>query len=232
MSKPFFDRWCAAVVALVAWAALILQYALMIDLTWHAIGPLLATLRFFSFFTILSNLLVALTTTFAVIAPRSALGGWLTGPRIRGAAALCISITCAIYFFVLAATWAPQGAQLVADVMLHYVVPVLYVLWWIVCVAHPRLSWSDALRWLLVPLAFLLWTLARGAWLHEYPYPFVDVDALGIARVARNAFGIGVLFLVVGLLLVAFDHGVGRGGWRFLREPRSTIGRSREALDK
>ena len=211
MSKPPFGRWFATVIALVAWTALALQYALLIDLTLDDIGPVLATLRFFSFFTILSNLLVALTTTFAVVAPHSAMGERLARPRARGAAALCIGITWAIYFFVLASTWAPQGAQLVADVMLHYVVPVLYLLWWGACVPHARLIWSDALRWLLMPLAFLVWTLVRGAWLHEYPYPFVDVDVLGIATVARNAFGVGVLFLAFGLMLVAFDRGVGRG---------------------
>ena len=211
MSKPSFDRRFAAVIALVAWVALVLQYGLLVDLTRNDIGPLLATLRFFSFFTVLSNLLVALTTTFAVVVPRSAIGEWLTRPRARGAAALCIGITCAIYFFVLASTWAPQGAQLVADVMLHYIVPVLYLLWWVACVPHTRLVWSDAARWLLLPLAFLVWTLVRGAWLHEYPYPFVNVDTLGVATVARNALGIGVLFLVVGLALIAFDRGAGRG---------------------
>lgn len=214
MSKPSIARSCAAVIALIAWAALALQYALLIAMTSADIGPLLATLRFFSFFTVLSNLLVALTTTSAFVAPSSAAGEWLSQPRVRGAAALCIAITCAVYFFVLASTWAPQGAQLVADLTLHYVVPALYVLWWTVCVAHPRLVWRDALRWMMVPLAFLIWTLARGAWLHEYPYPFVDVDALGLATVARNACGLGLLFFAVGLLFIALDRRFQRKGWQ------------------
>ncbi|MEO7062774.1 MAG: Pr6Pr family membrane protein [Dokdonella sp.] len=211
MSKASVDRWFAAVIALVAWGALVLQYGLLIDLSRNEIGLWLATLRLFSFFTILSNLLVALTTTFAVAWARSAIGEWLAQPRTRGAAALCIGITCAIYFFVLASTWAPQGAQLVADVLLHYVVPALYLFWWVICVPHRRLVWSDAVRWLLLPLAFLVWALGRGAWLHEYPYPFIDVDVLGMALVVRNAFGIGVLFFIVGLVLIAFDRSVGHG---------------------
>ncbi|GAA0706740.1 Pr6Pr family membrane protein [Dokdonella soli] len=210
MPKPSLDRLFAAVVALVAWTALLLQYVLLIGVTRHDIGPVLATLRFFSFFTILSNLLVASATTCAVVVPRTMMGDLFTRPSVRGAAALCISITCGIYFFLLASTWSPQGAQLVADIMLHYVVPVLYMLWWIACVEHKRLVWTDAIRWLLLPLGFLVWTLARGAWLHEYPYPFVNVDTLGMAMVARNAFGIGLLFLVIGLTLVAFDRVTGR----------------------
>ena len=211
MSIAFFKRWFALGTALVAWSALVLQYALLIDMTRNDIGPLLATVRFCSYFTVLSNLLVALTATFAAVATRSAIGQWFARPSVRGATALCIGITCAIYFFVLASTWAPQGAQLVADVMLHYVVPGLYLSWWIVCVPHNQLAWSDALRWLLLPLAFLIWSRVRGAWLHEYPYPFIDVDALGTAIVARNAFGIAVLFLAIGLAIVAVDRRSGRG---------------------
>ncbi len=107
---------------------------------------------------------------------------------------------------MLSALWSPRGAQWLADILLHYVVPVLYLSWWAGCAPHGRLKWSDALRWLLFPLAFLAWTLARGAWVHEYPYPFVDVDALGVAIVARNVCAIAALFLMGGLVLVAFDR--------------------------
>lgn len=206
MPASRFDRPFAAVVALLAWVALILQYALLIDATLGDIGPWYGTLRFFSFFTILSNLLVALTASAAVAGQSAPLLGFFARPRVRGCAALSISITCAIYYFVLAATWAPQGAQLLADVLLHYVVPVGYVAWWIACAPHGRLVWSDALRWLTFPLAFLLWTLLRGAWLNEYPYPFVDVDALGMAVVLRNSLAIGGLFALAGIGFVAVDR--------------------------
>jgi len=208
--KPPITRSFAALVGLVAWFALLLQYGLLIAMTWSDVGPLFGTLRYFSFFTILSNLLVALTATFAALPVRSAIADFFRASRVRGAAALCIAVTCGIYFVLLASTWAPQGAQLLADVLLHYVDPALYVGWWIACAGHGRLAWSDALRWLLFPLGFLAWTLVRGAWLHEYPYPFVDVDALGFGTVARNALGLGALFLAAGWSLVAFDRMAGR----------------------
>lgn len=206
MSKSSVVRLLTAVVACVAWAALVLQYVLLIRGTLDTIGPALATLRFFSFFTILSNLLVALTTTFALLDRRSRIGVFFASARVRGGVALCIGITCAIYFFILSSTWAPQGAQWLADVALHYAVPLLYLGWWIAGIARGGLVWSDALRWLWFPGVFLLWTLARGAWLHEYPYPFLDVDALGFVTVLRNSLGIAALFLVAGLGLVAFDR--------------------------
>lgn len=206
MPASRFDRPFATAVALLAWAALILQYVLLIDATLGDIGPWYGTLRFFSFFTILSNLLVALVASAALAGEAAPVLGFFARPRARGCAALSISITCAIYYFVLAATWAPEGAQLLADVLLHYAVPVAYVTWWIACAAHGRLGWSDPLRWLLFPLAFLLWTLLRGAWLHEYPYPFIDVDALGMTTVLRNSVAIGGLFALAGIGFVAVDR--------------------------
>lgn len=205
-----FVRGFAALIAAIAWSALVLQYALLLGMTPEGIGPLRATLRFLSFFTVLSNLLVALTASFAVAGTPSAIRDFFVSARVRGAAALCIGITCGIYYFVLAATWSPQGAQLLADVQLHYVVPALYLLWWGGCAVHGQLEWSDALRWLLFPLAFLAWVLARGAWLHEYPYPFLDVDTLGLDVVARNACAIGALFLLAGLVLIGFDRSARR----------------------
>ncbi|MET0254786.1 MAG: Pr6Pr family membrane protein [Luteibacter sp.] len=198
----------AIVVAAVAWPALMLQYWLMI---WS--GPLTeVTLRFFSFFTILSNLLVALVATSAATG-----GSWAPlriwrGPRIRGLAALSITVTCAIYAVVLQSLWHPMGPQLVADRALHYVVPFLFVVWWLALLPHGALVWSDALRWLAFPLAFLVWTLVRGAFVHEYPYPFVDVDRLGYASVALNSLGVGVLFLALGVALVALDKALARRG--------------------
>ncbi len=203
------SRIFAGTVAFVAWGALVLQYALLIGATWGDIGALLGTLRFFSFFTILSNLLVALVATSAWIDRDPGARAFLHRPRVRGAAALCVSLTCGIYFFVLAATWSPHGAQLLADVGLHYAVPALYVVWWTGAVPHGRLVWTDALRWLAIPALFLGWTLLRGALLHEYPYPFVNVGALGLVAVLRNALGIGLLFVLAGLALVAFDRNAG-----------------------
>lgn len=210
MSRPQFDRLFAGVIAVVAWSALILQYVLLIELTNNNIGILLGSLRYFSFFTILSNLLVALTTTYALVRKPSVLRDFFATPLVRAGVALCIGITLGIYFAVLAATWAPQGAQWLADVTLHYAVPVLYLAWWGACVQHGRLRWSDVLRWLLLPTAYLALILLRGAWLHEYPYPFVDVDVLGAGIVARNCVGISVLFVAFGLVLVGFDRWVRR----------------------
>lgn len=192
----------AVVVAAVAWPALMLQYWLIL---WSGTFAY-ATVRYFSFFTILSNLLVA------VVASSAATGGnwaplrfWRT-PRVRGLAALCIAVTCLIYATILAGSLHFQGPQLIADRAVHYVVPFLYLFWWVVLLPHGSLVWRDALRWLVFPLVYLVWTLIRGAVVHEYPYPFVNVDQLGYGAVLVNSLGVGVVFIVLGSGLVAVDR--------------------------
>lgn len=196
----------ALVVAAVAWPALVLQYWLI---AWP--GPTIGvTVRFFSFFTILSNVLVALVATSAATGGNAAFLRGLRQPRVRGLAALCIAVTCLIYAVILQGQWHPLGPQLIADRALHYVVPALYLAWWVVLLPHGALGFRDALRWLVFPLAFCVWTFARGAVVHAYPYPFMDVDRLGYPTVLLNALMVGALFAVLGAALVAVDRLLGR----------------------
>lgn len=203
-------RWLAALTLAVAVMALLLQYVLIVRINMDTIGPAQATLRFFSFFTIVGNLLVALTTGFAVFGPAAPAGSFFARPRVRAGVAVYIAIVCGIYITILRHLWNPQGAQWWADAALHYAVPVLYLAWWVLGVAHGALRWSDVPRWLLFPLAYVVWVLIHGAWLHWYPYPFVDVDVLGATTAGRNIIGMMVLFAVAGSVIVALDRRLGR----------------------
>ncbi|MDQ0010517.1 hypothetical protein J2T07_002707 [Luteibacter jiangsuensis] len=196
----------AIVVAAVAWPALVLQYWLTM---WSGFEGL-ALLRFFSFFTILSNVLVGL------VAASAAMGGnwgpvrFWRGPRVRGLAAVSITVTCLVYATVLQSTWEPLGPQLIADRALHYVVPALYLVWWVALLPHGALAWRDALHWLWFPLLFALWTFARGAIVREYPYPFLDVERLGYGMALANALLVGMVFLVLGATFVVLDRALCR----------------------
>jgi hypothetical protein len=211
MSLPYRSaRTFAALVAAVATFALVLQYVLLVRVTLVTIGPFLATVRFFSYFTILSNLLALLVTATFAFVPESEPGRWFARPLVRGAVALYIGVTFAIYATILSALWEPQGAQWWADSSLHYAVPVLYLLWWLLAVPHGALRWSDLLRWLLFPLAYVCWVFLRGTWVHEYPYPFLDLGAVALPDVLRNCAGVFAAFLALGAVLVAVDRWSGR----------------------
>lgn len=199
-------RVFAGLIAAVAVAALALQYMLILELTREQPGPLLGTLRFASYFTILSNLAVALAAGHAALARP----GVFASASARGAIALYIAVTGGIYFLILRHLWQPQGGQWWADTGLHYATPLLYVAWWLAFAPHGRLRWRDLPGWLLFPALYVAWVFLRGAWLGEYPYPFIDVAQLGWPSVLMNSAGMLLVFLAVGGVLVALDGLLGR----------------------
>jgi hypothetical protein len=99
--------------------------------------------------------------------------------------------------------WNPQGAQWVADVLLHDVIPVGYVVYWLLFAPRAGLRWKDAVAWLAYPAVYLVYVLARGAVSGLYPYPFVDVNVLGYGGVLAHAVVFLLVFLGMGLLVLA-----------------------------
>ena len=77
--------------AVVGWGALALQYGLLLrNNPGSGAGEL--TQNFFSFFTILTNLLAALALTGPALAPDSPLGRWSRSEGVRAAVAMYIVV--------------------------------------------------------------------------------------------------------------------------------------------
>jgi hypothetical protein len=76
--------------------------------------------------------------------------------------------------------------------------PILVVADWLVEPPRHRLPRWTVAAWLVYPLAWFVYTLARGAIIDWYPYPFVDVSELGYPAVLARAVA-----LVVGFGLAA-----------------------------
>ena len=112
-----------------------------------------------------------------------------------------IVVTGLVFVTVLAATIHPTGADWWANAGLHYVSPTATLLGWLLFGPRPRITWSTvgwALAW---PVAWLGYTFAHGAVSHWYPYPFLDVTALGYVPALRNTGA--VVLLAFGLLTLA-----------------------------
>lgn len=175
--------------------------------------------RVLSYFTIQTNLLVAVV--FAASARRAwsarrPLPGVLTGGTL-----IYISITGLVYHLILANESTPfsmtggndslSGWHSAANILLHTVIPIAVVLDWLLLTRPTPLSFRDAAAWLLYPLAYLAFCLARGAMLSpgtpaRYLYPFVDVDRHGYRGVLGNTAILGVAFYALALLIVVLDH--------------------------
>ena len=204
MGKTF--RMAAGILG---WMALALQYALVLTGTLGA-GSITRSINFFSYFTILTNILAALALTLPWLAPQSRLGKFFAQPTVRTAIAAYIIIVMTIVYFVLRHLTNLQGWDFVADVLLHYVMPVLFVIDWLFLVPKRTLKIKDTIFWLAFPVIYLIWTFIHGAYSGFYPYPFLNGAELGNARVLLNEAGLLAIFLVLGFILVS--------GGRFLNK--------------
>jgi hypothetical protein len=197
-------------IAVIAWCALLLQTALVVrTVVAEGKSPLIGVVNTFSYFTILTNLLVAVVCTACLRRERS--GTFLTRPSTLSAVAVYIFIVGLTYSLLLRSLWNPTGLQAVADISLHDVVPILFVFFWIFFVPKGTLRWSQPLYWLIYPLLYVVYSLIRGALIGVYPYHFADPILLGYPRALTNAVFMLVGFWLLGLIVVGVDYLAGRG---------------------
>jgi len=185
----------AALVAIVCWAGLAVQFAASYS-GIHDIGSTLWVLA--RFFTIITNLLVAIAMTAVAI-------GQKPSPGVLGGVTLALILVGAVYAFLLQGLHHLSGPALVADFLLHKVSPVLMFLWWVFFSPRGRLQWRAPVWWSIYPIVYFAYVIARGQLDHRYPYPFIDVGKLGWLQVALNAGGIALAFILAGLALVWVD---------------------------
>ena len=193
-------RLAAALVAFAAWAGLAVQLSATLASTGSVAETLWILLRFF---TVLTNVIVALTFTVLAIGGR-------TSPFWLGGVALSIILVGVVYIVLLRGLLELSGGALFADLILHKVVPVLVPLYWLAFASKGRLRWRDPLLWMLYPLAYFAYALIRGMFEGRYAYPFIDVGEHGLAQVVMNAAGIAASFVLAGLAFVALDSLLGR----------------------
>lgn len=204
---PNAVRWLAGITAALCWCALALQFGLvMAKAAELGLPSVAAVVAYASFFTIQVNLLVAVVTSLAAAGvPRMS-----TRSRMTSAIAAYMVSGGIIFFVMLRPVWLHHGLQLVADILLHYVTPVLYVAFWLAAVPKRDLRWRDAAVWLIYPWVYFLAVLALGVSSGFYPYPFIDLPALGAEKVALNVTALTGLGLAVGLLVVALGRAFDR----------------------
>ncbi len=194
-------------IAIITWAALVLQFSLTIKTTdVTGFSHIKTITNFFSYFTILSNLLVAACLTTLLLSPSSGLGSFFSKVSVQSAIAVYIFIVGLVYNLVLRNIWSPKGWQLVADNLLHVAVPVLFVLYWVIFTTKNILQWKTILPWLIFPMIYLTYSMLRGPVADWYPYPFLHAGELGYGKVSINSLFVLMAFLLVGLGVIAFNR--------------------------
>lgn len=221
MNADRFARAAFGATSLIVTAGLVLQLVLSITADPEA-GAFATTpgrvVNFFSFFTVLSNVAVAVTTGLLAVRldRRSALFH-----TIRLDALVGIAVTGVVFHLTLAQLQELTGWNAVADAILHTVSPILCVLGWLAFGPRGRLTGRIVLLALIAPVCWLAYALVRGALVDDrhgdpyYPYPFMNVEEHGYVTVLANCAIVAVLFLALCAAALWLDRrlpGVRAGG--------------------
>jgi hypothetical protein len=190
-------RAAAALIALICWTGLALQF--WASFTFRHYDLILTLWTLARFFTIICNLALAIAMSAVAFGKR-------LSPLVLGGLTLAILLVGIVYRTLLAGLHPLAGLPLIANHLLHEVTPVLMMAYWLLFVPRGRLRWSAPWWWSLFPVAYFAYALGRGRLDNHYPYPFIDVSKLGWQQVALNAAGIAFAFILAGFALVWVDH--------------------------
>ncbi|OPA92838.1 hypothetical protein BFW87_17075 [Pseudomonas fluorescens] len=201
-----------ATAALAGWVGLAIQQYLIFDSRLSTGASLLGGLiNFFSFFTVLTNTLVVVVLSYALVKRDSPAKRFFLAPATSSGIAASIIVVGLAYNLLLRHLWTPQGFQFIADELLHDVMPLLFCVYWWRCVPKGSLRLKHVGGWVIYPLVYFAYVLLRGHLLGQYQYPFIDVDTLGYPQVFVNAGGILAGFVVIALAVLGLD--------KFLKTP-------------
>ena len=227
LQTPSYGRALLGLNAVVAWTAVLVS--LTLNLTGYYAGSydvakptILGNVpggddtvfeRFFdwsTYFTILSNVTVAVVLTVLVLRPglftrRDGVGTlWRT---LRLDSLLMIIVTGVVYNLLLA-EGGLSGWGLVSNTLLHWIVPLVTPIIWIIAGPRGLISGRVIPLALILPVLWAVYALIRGQVIGAYPYPFLDVSTKGLASVLIFIGVILVVAVLLALLLWAIDAGL------------------------
>jgi hypothetical protein len=165
-----------------------------------------STINFVSYFTILANTFATLAMLVPLVAPHSAPGHFLSNPPVRTAIAGYMIIVGATYFLFLRHLGTDWGLERRADQLLHYVIPILFLIDWLVFVPKGQVRWTLIGTSIITPILYGVWTMGHGALTNWYPYPFLDVERLGLQRALTNMTSSLGVFVAVVVILILTDR--------------------------
>lgn len=178
------------------------------------------------FYTVMSNILCLVWMLLLTIQTIRDLrrdgtrGTSTTSARWGGTVMMAITVTLLIYLVILVPFAFQQAGDYVpfsfTDNLVHIITPCLLIADWLFFVRKGTFRWFDPLLWTLIPGTYLVFGFTFGGLGGEfgpgqkYPYPFMNIDTLGLGGVATWIAGLTVALVAVGFVYVAVDRLLGR----------------------
>jgi hypothetical protein len=199
--KWLLNVWVVRIIRIVilgfSWSSFIITFALGGDFGFT-----------FSTYTYQSNLMVLIWLTLAVILQERNSDHWFFSEKIRGAITLYITVTFIIFAILLAPLYHPTGIAAYQNLVLHYLIPVAFILDWVLTESRRDYNWTYIIYWLVYPLCYLVFSIIREAITHESIYYFLSMSEYGVPIFIAICFGLAGFFLGLGALYVFINKKV------------------------
>jgi hypothetical protein len=164
-----------------------------------------AVVRFFSFFTILTNTIVFFCSALLLFGGKCKLNSFFKKCTTITAITVYILIVGMVFNFLLRSLIDLKGHHLIVSEIFHTVVPVLFLLYWLFFVSPEKISFKVILFWLIYPIMYIIYTLFHGIMTNFYPYPFIDVTKLGFETAFVNGTFVLIAFVVLSVILISIS---------------------------
>ena len=179
---------------------------------------------FYIYFTNLSNYFCIAVMVLQLIRTikRDGDGPVTVSPVLKLASLVAILVTFLIFNFLIA---GEEGRDPIRNfsamsIILHIVLPTLYLADWVLFHEKSRIKWTDPLSALFFPAAYIVYVIAHAAIRSFdsgllgfvgsnpliYPYFFLNPEKVGVPGVVRWCAILGVAFALLGYLFAAIGR--------------------------
>ena len=140
-----------------------------------------------------------------------------TAPFLKFIGVLAILLTFLVFNFLLAGQpdRDPQDNWRVRSICFHVILPIMYVLDWLLFYEHKKVRWFYPLASVIFPVLYVVFVFIRAAIVnfnpevpYLYPYFFLNLDKLGVAGVAKWVAILFAGFIALGYIFYGIDKSI------------------------
>jgi hypothetical protein len=161
----------------------------------------IATWKYLSYYTILTNILVFMWLVFKFFLPQTAAGQFALQQNVSAAVTFYI-FTVGVANYLLYGWKKLNVIDRIYDLLVHAITPALTFIFWLVFIDKDKLAYGGIPYWLIYPVSYALYTAAHGKWTQFYPYDFTNTELLGTKRVMLNALYLSLVLLACASVFV------------------------------
>ena len=197
MNKAF-ERYTLLLVGMLALFGVSVQFIISINRAIAEDNSVCeVVINMLAYFTILTNIFVAVVLAIVGLLPNSRMGKVFATPKVFGCVVTSMLWVGIGFHVLLSDYWSPDGMEAVTNYLNHYIVPSALLIIWLVFPPKNKIPKRTPFLWEIYPAIYGIYIIIRGELIDKYPYPFFDVNLIGYSKALLN--GLVILLVILGI---------------------------------